>query len=41
MRWAGNVARTEATRNAYILVGKHKGKRLLARLGLDGRMILK
>jgi hypothetical protein len=32
MRWAGHVARMEATRNAYrILVGKPEGKRPLGR----------
>jgi hypothetical protein len=27
MRWAGHVARIEAIRNVYILVGKPEGKR--------------
>jgi hypothetical protein len=37
MRWAGHVARTAETRNAYrILVGRYEGKGLLEDLELDG-----
>ena len=42
MRWAGHIARTERSRNAYrILVGKREGKKNLWRPDVDGRMILK
>jgi hypothetical protein len=41
MRSAGHVACSEETRNAHkILVGKPEGKRSLADLGVDGRIIL-
>jgi hypothetical protein len=41
MRWAGHVAHTRDTRNAYrILVGKLKGRGHLKALGIDGRIML-
>ena len=43
LRWAGDVARMEQSRNAYrVLVGKPEGKRPLGRQrDVDGRIILK
>jgi hypothetical protein len=42
MRWAGNVARMGAMRNAYnILIGKPEGKRTLGRPRRNRRIIRK
>ncbi|KAJ4434033.1 hypothetical protein ANN_16352 [Periplaneta americana] len=42
LRWAGQVARTGESRNAYrVLVGRPEGKRPLGSRDVDGRIILK
>jgi len=41
MRWVDHVARMGKIRDSYkILVGKPEGKRLLGRLGVNGKIIL-
>jgi len=41
MRWARHVARVGQMKNVFkILVRKPEGKRLLARLGVNGKIIL-
>jgi hypothetical protein len=42
IKWNGHTARTGEIRNAYILVGSPKMKRLLGgNMGIDERIILK